>query len=572
MEIYNDKLCLTADEIWSVLGSNFNTLLSRGRVKNLLGRACYNRPALYDVDEFPNNKKNRYRDELYNAYPELTDWKKLQEEREYKNAILRNIVPDPGAEKFFAEYKKPSGQPLTDVERIQYANSAKILNAIRRVWERMYSRHSAAGTVSKMRLGEFFQKMSGIMPEVVKEYKPSFNCFSWRRLQQLYADYGNNNYGALLSGSIGNQNKTKKQRKLIVQIVLSIYCSKDKPFVSDITTYYNEFVLGTREIYNENSGEVYNRADFIHNGEPITISDGLVWNIINDPLNRKVVDRLRNDFHYNQNRHNADVQRESPYFSLSKVSFDDRDLVRKAVITRRNKVTGREERYEATVHAYYAFDVASGVCVGSAYSLKKDVKLVEDCMRNMWANLRSLNLCQPYEFEVENHLIKGTELENRFRNSCMELTFCAPMNSRQKRSEHDIKDKKWYGFQSEVKRGMAHGRHYAKHEAYLHSREKVFDEMNDTYKNSLPAMEFDRVVAEDRAQMAAWHNEPHPRLKDKKTGEKRYPGMTRMAVLMMKQNKQCAPLNWRILCKDWGISRSTSVERGRSVTIDYREW
>jgi hypothetical protein len=154
----------------------------------------------------------------------------------------------------------------------------------------------------------------------------------------------------------------------------------------------------------------------------------------------------------------------------------------------------------------------------------------------------------------------------------MELTFCAPMNSRQKRSEHLIKEKKWYGEQSEVKRGMAHGRHYAKHPAYLHSREKVFDEMNDTYKNSLEAWDFDRVIAEDRAQMNAWHNEPHPRLKNKKTKEKMYPGMTRMEVLLFKQNSRCAQLNWRSICKEWGVERETSLKKGKSVTIDYREW
>jgi len=216
-----------------------------------------------------------------------------------------------------------------------------------------------------------------------------------------------------------NQNRTKKQRKLITQIVLSIYASDDKPFESDVAKYHNEFLLGIREIYNMDTGEVYNRSDFMHNGEPITVSDSMVRNIINDPLNRKVVDRIRNDFQYNQNRHNADVQRVAPYNSLSKITFDDRDMRRKAIVSRVNKITGKTERYEAQLHAYYAFDVASGVCVGAAYSLKKDKELVVECVRDMWANLRRWNLLNPWEFEVENHLIKGTELEDKFRNTCI---------------------------------------------------------------------------------------------------------------------------------------------------------
>ncbi|MDR3327014.1 MAG: hypothetical protein LBT04_02605, partial [Prevotellaceae bacterium] len=76
MEIYENKLCLTGKEVCAVIGSNFNTLLSRGHIKNLRGRACYCRTALYDVDEFPNNKRNRYRDMLYESYPEMSDFKK----------------------------------------------------------------------------------------------------------------------------------------------------------------------------------------------------------------------------------------------------------------------------------------------------------------------------------------------------------------------------------------------------------------------------------------------------------------------------------------------------------------
>ncbi|MDR3327762.1 MAG: hypothetical protein LBT04_06535, partial [Prevotellaceae bacterium] len=534
-------------------------------------RACYCRTALYDVDEFPNNKRNRYRDMLYESYPEMSDFKKIQEEQEYKNLILKNIVPDPNAAQFFGEYVKPNGNYLTADEREQYINSAKVLNSIRRVWEKSFSRHANSGQ-KMMPKYQFFQKISALMPSVVSEYRLSFNRFNARRLQDLCDDYKDNNYSVLISGRYGNQNRTKKNRKMIEMIVLSIYGSKDKPFMRDVTKYYNEFVLGQREVFNCDTGEIFDPKDFMYQDEPITISESTVFNIINDPLNRKTVDRLRNDFHYNQQKHNADVERKAPYFSLSKISFDDRDLVRKAICTRENKITGKIDHYEAQVHAYYAFDVASGVCVGSAYSLRKDTNLVMNCMRNMFQNLRVMGLGTPYEAEVENHLMKGTELENKLRETFLEVTYCAPMNSREKRAEHLIDAKKWFGSESEIKRGMSYGRHYAKHEAYLHSREKVFDEKNNTYKNSLQAWEYDRVIAEDQAQMSAWHNEQHPRLKNKNTKEKLYPGMTRLEVLQNKQNTKCTPLNWRHLCHTWGKTTKTSIIRGKSCEVDYRQW
>jgi len=45
-----------------------------------------------------------------------------------------------------------------------------------------------------------------------------------------------------------------------------------------------------------------------------------------------------------------------------------------------------------------------------------------------------------------------------------------------------------------------------------------------------------------------------------------------MQVLVMKQHAELAPLNWRLLCKEWGKCTETSLKQGRSFTVDYREW
>jgi len=562
MEVYAENICLTGAEVIVAVGnSNFVNLLKRNKINNIAGKACYGNPALYPVDDFPKN----YKSLLYEAYPELSNEENRRELVEERNAILRNILPDPKAHDFFKTYEKLPGIYLTPEEQTKYKNSAMILNALRTVYERSYSRHAAAGNASKFREMEFWQRQSSIMPDVSERYVHSLP-WNHRGLQRSYREYAGNNYRSLISGKIGNQNRTKKQRNRIEQIVISIYGSKDKPFMSSVCALYNEFVLGVRDIYNENTGEVYNRNDFYHQGEPITISDGMVFNILNDPLNRKIVDRMRNDFHYNQNKHNAAVDRKSPYHSLSKISMDDRDLVRKCIVSDKkgNKTT-------AWVHAYYAFDVASGCIIGSAYSLNKDQNLVMDCFRNMWNNLRALGLRTPGEVEVENHLMKGTEIEGKLDRTFLYTTFTAPMNSREKRAEHGIKGKKYYGEYSEVRLGMAKGRHYAKHEAYLSTREKVFDELNDTYKEQLEPWNFDRVVAEDRAQIEAMNNARHT-AKDKKTGKPVYDGMTRMQVLVMKQYAELAPLNWRLLCKEWGRCTETSLKKGQTFTVDYREW
>jgi hypothetical protein len=82
--------------------------------------------------------------------------------------------------------------------------------------------------------------------------------------------------------------------------------------------------------------------------------------------------------------------REAPKYSLSKISFDDRDLPRKL-------------KDGSTVFAYYAFDVMSGAVIGAAYSRKKNTDLFLECLRDMYRNLTKWGLGFPLEAEVEHH-------------------------------------------------------------------------------------------------------------------------------------------------------------------------
>jgi hypothetical protein len=525
------------------------SLARRGQAKRIR-RACNQTPALYSVDDF----KHEYRRLLYEALPELSDEKRKRELVEAQHAVLNNILPDPIAKAFFDDIKKPNGEYLLPEENMRYYNNAIILNSMRRAWEKSYSLHSKSGHLM-MPVGEYWKGMSEAMAPVCEKY---INSLQWnpRRLQEQAAKYyfkgegGSHDYGALLKfGRYGNINRVKITPQ-VGKVLLSIYGTKEKLFVSEVQMMYNEFLLGARDIVNHETGEIFDRKSFYKNGEPQPLSEAAVWQWLNKPKNRRLVDMRRNDRHYNQQKHTPYVERESPHFSLSKISMDDRDLCRKTL-------------KGEWVHAYYAYDVASGCVIGASYSLKKDTELVMECFRNMFQNLRSLELNTPAECEVENHLMK--ELSDRLHATFLHVTFCAPENSQEKRSEQLNKQKKYYGETSERRQGMAHGRHYAKHEAYLSTRKKIFDDTNENFKQDLPPADFNFIVAEDRAQTELYNNTIHP-------NKEQYPHMTRMQVLTSRQFTQLAPLNWRILSKEWGYEQSTSLKRARSATVQYREW
>jgi hypothetical protein len=513
------------------------SLCRRGQA-NRVRRGCRETAALYAVDDF----KLSVRKSLYETFPSLSDEQVRREVVESQNLVVKNIMPDPSAQTFFERHRKPDGLPLSDEARVKYVNSALILNAMLRVRHEMDVLRLKSGH-KRVTGSEYWETMTDSMPSISEKY---VNSLQWnpRCLQRQAEKYytrsadGGNNYAALLKeGKIGSKNAIKITPEA-ERVILSIYGSTEKPFVSEVAGIYNEFLLGLVDVVDMETGEMFDRNDFYKDGKPQTVSEAAVWRVINKPKNRRLVDARRNDFHYNRQKHSPYVERKSPDYSLSKISMDDRDLVRKTIDGQR-------------VHAYYAYDVASGAIIGASYSFRKDTELVMECFRDMWRNLRMLGLGTPAEVEVENHLM--TELKDRLYGTFQYVTFCAPMNSQEKRAEHFNKSKKYYGKTSEKALGMAHGRHYARHEAYLFTREKIFDESNSNYKQELQPAAFESIVAEDRAQIEAYNR-------------------NRMEKLVTRPFPRLSPLNWHTLCRLWGYQTETSLKRARSCTVQYREW
>jgi hypothetical protein len=556
----SDTYLTGEDVLREIPAGTLKSLVYRGKVKRVQ-RACKGTVSLYDADSFP----AAYRDKLYAAYPELSAAKKAVMTGVRASYLEENILPDPAAMEFYRDYF--AGKNNEDEQVRKYYANAVILNACGLLWEKSHSAHSRVGKAHKLRRCDFWAKMKLAIEALDAQRYPHSLNLSWQKLMYKFDNYVGKqdkpDYLSLVNGRIGNQNRSRVTPE-INKLLVSLYSTREKPFAADVCRIYNEFLLGFREIVNSETGEVFNRDDFYKQGAPISLSESTVWNWLNRPENRRVADSLRNDFHYNQDKHNPYALRYSPEFALSKISLDDRDLVRKAIVcdSRGNKTT-------AFVHAYYAYDVASGAVLGAAWSLKKDTRLIMECMRDMWRNLRRWGLNIPMEAEIENHLMH--ELSERLDNTFQRITWCAPMNSREKRAEHLNKSKKYYGAASEKSRGMAHGRHYAKQEAYLFTREKIFDEDNNNYKQELEPADFDSVVAEDRAQIAAYNSSKY-RVGNKKQFNKDFDGMTRMEILQTWQNRHLAPLNWRLLSKNWGFETETSLKNSSICRVQYKEW
>lgn len=529
MEYYNNILCISGSELIPniISASNYKKLAyTTGRI-NVVRRGCNSTPALVEYDSLP-IKYRKQAEELYG------DPKAAATGRSFAS----RIKADSAAITFYADFTYENGEYLKPKRQTQYCNEAAVFNTLREMIDESVAEQKKCGR-RRPRI-DWRMIAETIHEKAVTEQFPHGLPKNHLALHRKYDKYTKEGYAGLIHGGIGNDN-TRKVSVHIERLLLSLYTMPNKPFAATVYDLYNLFINGKIQVFDKSTGELFDPAVFTKNGQPIELSEAAIWNYLNNPLNRIVVDEMRNDASYNLRVHRPFHRRKSPVYSFSKISMDDRDLTRKL------HGGGR-------VKAYYAYDVTSGCVIGSAYSLNKDEALFLDCLRDTFRTIDRNGWGMPMEVEVEHHLV------NKFFDDLAlmfpYLRICNAGNSREKRAEHKNKEKK-YG--AEKRLGQPVGRWWARHEAYYQPQSKV----NDEYV--VPTGDYDRIVADDRAAIRKYNNELHPR-------QKKYPGMTRWEVLCYHINPDLPNLNKAMLYKHIGYSTKTSIRNSKEVTVQYAQY
>ena len=443
MEYYGNTLCISMRDLVDggiMSEPNYKQLAFRGRfevVRRGGGSAgCY---ALVAVDSLP----QRYQDKVKEVYPggaqaRLEGW------------IKGNYEVDQQATAFFFS-KEKCGVALPREKAQEYITNASVLNTCIKLYER-------AATAQKLFGGKYDWSMMAATIEILRKHFGHTLPASTLRFRKKVNDYKANGYGCLISGKFGNQCARKVDHKT-ERLILGIAVLPNKPWNTNVLELYNSFVTGELDVYDPETGEMFNPDDFTDkNGEPMVLSEATITNYLNKPKNKILIDKATMSYTTFMHETMPHMHRHHGEFSLSKVSFDDRDLPRKLKDTR------------IRPKAYYAYDVTSGCCIGYAYNRAKNVDLVVDMFRLLdrqgWG-------C-PAEVEVENHLM------SQWRDSFLRagvmfpfVRFCAPMNSQEKHAEQ---------FNGAKKRSIEHrnhvgiGRFFAKSRQYRTESNKVFDE------------------------------------------------------------------------------------------------
>ena len=446
------------------------------------------------------------------------------------------------AREFYTRFRFDNGDTLPPEHIQEYTVNASVIEAVMRAMEDATFMRKAmkAGPVN---WGELAGAISYYQAEFGHTLPVSSNRFKKR-----VNDFKANGYESLISRKFMNQNRRKVTYD-IERLLLSIDAQPEQPFNTTVWEQYNLFVQGELELYDPETGEVLNPADFTDkDGNPLVLSPATVANYLNNPKNKA----LRGKLHMSQwdfnNAYRPYHLRSIGEYSLSKVSLDDRDLPRPMKDGNR-------------VKAYYAYDVVSGAVVGYAYNRYKTTELFLDCMRNMFQTLDRNGMYIPAELEVEHHLVSD------FADGLMQagtvfplIRWCNPGNSREKRAEHKNREKK-YGVEKRTQVGI--GRWYAKLEANRPKEEKVYDEKNNTYK--VKTYSYEELVADDIRAIETFNAQPHP-------NQKRYPGMSRWDVLCAHQNPNLAPWDKAVLYRFIGQHTETTIRQNTYCTVMYNQY
>lgn len=534
MKYIDGKLCIPIRqlEVEGVMTSaNCRQMIARKKAVAANRGGGKNGCAFVIVDSLP----PRYKEEVYLRHPE-TDSVRLA------GWFRSNYEIDQSAVVFFHDPEK-TGLDLKPEKIREYVTNASVLNTCIRLYDNARTYQRIAG--DKYDWG----KMAAAVDSLRTQFGHTLPG-SMLRFRKKVAEYKRDGYGCLISGKFGNQSARKVDYKT-ERLILGIAVLPNKPFNTNVAEMYNQFVCGELDVYDPETGELFNPDDFTDkNGEPRVLSETTINNYLNKPKNRVLIEYKLSSWTTFMHEQMPHVHRHAPEFSFSKISFDDRDLPRKLKDTK------------ARPKAYYAYDVASQCVVGFAYNRNKNVDLVVDMFRSMFRLIDRKGWGCPAQVEVENHLM--SQWKDSFLKAGVMfpfVRFCAPQNSQEKYAEQMNGAKKKA---VEHRNHLGIGRFYAKDRHYRTESRKVFDEQNDTYEDK-QYYSWDELVADDMRDVMEFNNSLHP-------NQKKYPGMTRWQVLEANMNPNLEPINKAVLARFIGDHVETSVRRNSYCRVGYTDW
>jgi len=540
MEIYNNIFCISKPDLTDgdplassvkerpvMSESALHIYLHRYphiRIRKGGGHGC---PALLNYEHLRTDIKQR----IHDKYGDIRQYAR-------RNRLQEMMEPDLQASSYFAGFLFDDETGIRPEKQAEYNANATALNAIGKLLE------ERTGKMRKMgiRTAGMWEQISEAVNALDRTRYPHTLPANALRLKDKFRNYRDHGYQHLIHKGNRNAN-ARKTNEQVERLIISLYCMRNIPFGTWVYDNYLQFLSGSLMVVDRETGMMYDRDDFSDHdrGSYITISRSTVWNIINNPANQVIIDRLRNNRIDHVTKNTPYNHRKLPKFSLSKISIDDRTLSRKTT-------DGKP------FNAYVAVDVLSDVWLSCVYTTESPSEsLVWQCLREMYRTISDHNLMWPGEIETENFIIK--HIEQPLREMFGYLTVCAPGISRSKRAEHKIRSKK---YEDEKRNQEGIGRWYGKGAYKVKSENK-----DEQYKQ--PRLPVEQLIAEDRQSIQRYNHALHP-------NQKMFPGKTRWQVLLENMNPDLGRPQRHKIFRYLGLRTETSIRNNDFVTVQYEKY
>lgn len=356
------------------------------------------------------------------------------------------------------------------------------------------------------------------LPGSEKRFKEGFEAFS---MPFQYNDkewpY---NFMSLVKDVAGN---SKKNGRLVDDVTLGLLNGmfssiSHKPSKEEIYRNYEAFLSGYLQVYNEDTGEIYEPKDFPK------LSKSTIARYLNQWENKAATYKSRSgDRQKYMGAFKIHHQLERPKFAGSIISVDDRQPPFKDLSGNR-------------VWFYNALDVASGCITVSVYGKSKE-GIIKEFYREMVRNYTAWGINLPHELEAESSLnssFKDTFLKEGYMFQKVRIE---ANNARGKRIERDNGILR-YGIEKQRVGWIA--RHSAKSENNQVGSEKV------------PEIPYEQIIENGLEDICTLNNMPHSE----------DPTLTRWEYFMEHQHPELKPTNWEAILPYLGYKQDTSCQVG----------
>ena len=518
---HTNKVAVEVSELVPEFWSSQNVLsmeISRNRDQiygvKALQRGCRGRKLLIDFDTLPSHVKEA-----------------LGDPRKVEHNLLYFYKTESEAVDFYTNFRRPDGMHLNPDEIQRYITNASVLISIiqlraRHTMERIKTGLSLKGTNTFLTsesnsFNEYLEK-KGLpvhnLPTHPTRFKEALEAF------EIEFTYDGRKWPYNFQGIIKDVEGKRKQNALIVDdrtemILTGLFATqKHKPTAFEIHRSYEAFLAGYAQVYNEETGEMYDPKEFPK------LSESTVRNYLTKWENKAATYKARSgDRQKYMTQFKPYHQLARPQFAGSLISIDDRNPPFKDLDGNR-------------VWFYNGIDLASEVFTTFVHGKTKE-GIITEFYRQMVRNYTEWGVNLPDGLEAEaalNSSFTETFLKEgyMFQNVRIEAN-----NARGKRIERYFRTLR---YEVEKQRDGWLARPHAKSESNQLGAEKV------------PQLPYENIVAGCIQDLFDWNNSPHSQ----------DPSKTRWEYFLENQHPDLKPTNWKAILPYLGFRQPSSCNTG----------